>query len=78
MANQFLIKNIMADMRGLSACEIMQLQSGCYVSVQLLGYYEKGDIPESTFYYLSNTVLGDDGGSVIEIDTIKLEFFKRR
>lgn len=64
-------------MRGLSACEIMQLQSGCYVGLQLLGYYEKGDIPESTFYYLSNTVLGDDGGSVIEIDTIKLEFFQK-
>ncbi|MGJ1436088.1 hypothetical protein [Sphingobacterium siyangense] len=77
MTNQFLIKNTMADMRCLSTCEIMLLQSGCYVGVQLLGYYEKGDIPESTFYYLSNTVLGDDGGSVIEIDTIKLEFFQK-
>ncbi|MDR0265074.1 MAG: hypothetical protein LBJ04_17790 [Sphingobacterium sp.] len=77
MTNQLLIKNTMADMRGLSTCEITLLQSGCYVGVQLLGYYEKGDIPEPIVYYLSTTVLNDDGGSVIEVDTIKLEFFKK-
>lgn len=31
----------MADMRGLSICEITLLQSGCYAGVELLGYYEK-------------------------------------
>ncbi|MDR2274865.1 MAG: hypothetical protein LBF27_28410 [Sphingobacterium sp.] len=46
MANQFLVKETMADMRGLSAAEITALQNGTYEGVQLLGYYEKGDTPE--------------------------------
>lgn len=41
MANQFLVKNTMADMRALSAGEITALQNGTYDGVQLLGYYEK-------------------------------------
>jgi hypothetical protein len=45
MANQFLIKETMAAMRGLSAAEITALQNGTYEGVQLLGYYEKGDAP---------------------------------
>ncbi|MDF2853387.1 MAG: hypothetical protein K0S31_4072 [Sphingobacterium multivorum] len=35
----------MADMRNLSACEVVALESGCYSGVELLGYYEKGDTP---------------------------------
>ncbi|WP_312333983.1 hypothetical protein [Sphingobacterium sp.] len=45
ITNQFLIKNSMADMRNLSACEVVALESGCYSGVELLGYYEKGDTP---------------------------------
>lgn len=51
MTNQFLIKNTMADMRSLSACEITLLQSGCYAGVELLGYYEKGDTPAPITYF---------------------------
>jgi|GEM_PF-3260496 len=73
MTSQFLIKNTMADMRGLSACEIMALQSGCYAGVELLGYYEKGDTPAPIIYFLSTTLLDDDGGSIIQTGDIKLE-----
>ncbi|WP_259187552.1 hypothetical protein [Sphingobacterium sp. BIGb0165] len=45
MANQFLVKEIMADMKDLSAAEITALGNGTYNGVQLLGYYEKRDIP---------------------------------
>ncbi|MBB1643045.1 right-handed parallel beta-helix repeat-containing protein [Sphingobacterium sp. UME9] len=75
MTNQFLIKNTMADMRGLSACEITLLQSGCYAGVELLGYYEKGDTPAPIIYYLAPTTPdpgSDNGGSLIEIAGIKL------
>ncbi|GEM_PF-6274697 len=73
MANQFLVKATMAAMRGLSAAEITALQNGTYEGVQLLGYYQKGDTPAPIEYYLSNTSRIDDGGSVVEIQGIKLE-----
>lgn len=73
MTNQFLIKNTMADMRSLSTCEITLLQSGCYAGVELLGYYEKGDTPAPIIYFLSTTLLDDDGGSIIQTGDIKLE-----
>lgn len=55
MANQFLVKETMSAMRGLSTSEITALQSGTYNGVQLLGYYEKGDTPASVIYYTSST-----------------------
>ncbi|KKO89683.1 hypothetical protein AAW12_18940 [Sphingobacterium sp. Ag1] len=73
MANQFLIKNTMADMRNLSACEIVALESGCFPGIELLGYYEKGDTPCPIKYFLSNTVNTDDGGSIVQVQAIKLE-----
>lgn len=75
MANQFLIKNTMADMRGLSASEIASLQgtSPAFAGVELLGYYKKGDTPASIIYFLSSTVKPDNGGEVIEVGGIKLE-----
>ncbi|GAA4180752.1 hypothetical protein [Sphingobacterium ginsenosidimutans] len=73
MANQFLIKDTMVDMRGLSACEILALQSGCCAGVELLGYYEKGDTPTPIIYSLSTTLLADNGGSIVETGGIKLE-----
>ncbi|WP_312336678.1 hypothetical protein [Sphingobacterium sp.] len=70
--NQFLIKNSMADMRNLSACEVVALESGCYSGVELLGYYEKGDTPYPVQYIVSQESLLDDGGSFIVSGTIKL------
>ncbi|MGB3063369.1 right-handed parallel beta-helix repeat-containing protein [Sphingobacterium thalpophilum] len=72
MANQFLVKETMAAMRGLSATEITALQNGSYDGVQLLGYYEKGDTPAPIIYYLSDSVESDNGGSVVSVDGIKL------
>lgn len=72
MANQFLIKNTMADMRALSAAEITALQNETYSGVQLLGYYQVGDTPSSIVYYPLNTNDPDDGGSIIHANGIKL------
>jgi len=70
MANQFLVKETMAAMRGLTAAEITALQNGTYDGVQLLGYYKKGDTPASIIYYYVNPLTDpdpgqDDGGSII-------------
>ena len=75
MANQFLVKNTMADMRGLSASEIASLQgtTPTYAGVELLGYYEKGDTQAPIIYYLSTTADPDDEGSIIEVGGIKLQ-----
>ncbi|QQD12280.1 hypothetical protein [Sphingobacterium sp. UDSM-2020] len=75
MANQFLIKNTMVDMRNLSASEIASLQgtNPTYAGVELFGYYEKGDTPAPILYYLSDTIATDDGGSVIDGVGYKLE-----
>lgn len=72
MANQFLVKETMSAMRGLSTSEITALQSGTYNGVQLLGYYEKGDTPASVIYYTSSTPAMDDGGSTIVISSLTL------
>jgi len=47
MANQFLIKNTMQDMRNLSTVKIDGLEGNkpIYEEVQVLGYYEKGNTP---------------------------------
>ncbi len=73
MANQFLVKETMADMKALSTAEITALQNGTYHGVQLLGYYEKGDLPYPMHYYESTTSESDDGGSVITLGLIKLQ-----
>lgn len=74
MANQFLIKNKMADMRGLSASEILSLQgtTPTYAGVELLGYYEKGDTPAPIIYYPSTTADPDNGGGIIKIGDLSL------
>lgn len=70
---QVLQKNTMSEMRAMSGLEIFLLQIGYYNSVQLNGYYEDGDTPNSIQYFLSNTTEDDDGGSVIQVSEIKLE-----
>ncbi|WP_286856432.1 MULTISPECIES: right-handed parallel beta-helix repeat-containing protein [Sphingobacterium] len=75
MANQFLVKETMAAMRGLSATEITGLQTGTYEGIQLLGYYAQGDTPAPIIYYLAPTTPDpgpDDGGSVILVVGAKL------
>jgi len=77
MANQFLIKDTMQDMRNLSAVEIDGLNGNnpIYAGVKLLGYYEKGDTPAPIIYYLAPIVPDpgpDDGGSVIIVNSTKL------
>lgn len=78
MANQFLIKKTMQEMKELSADEIAGLKGNVpiYSGVKLLGYYEKGDTPAPIVYYLapSDTDPGaDNGGSIIEVGDIKLQ-----
>ncbi|MDF2517649.1 MAG: hypothetical protein K0R59_2945 [Sphingobacterium sp.] len=73
MANQFLIKNTMADMQTLSAAEVTALTNGTYSGVQLLGYYQAGDTPAPIEYFLSTTNGSDNGGSIIATGGIKLE-----
>lgn len=74
MANQFLIKNKMVDLRELSASEVASLQgeTPTYAGVELLGYYEKGDTSASIIYYPSTTLDPDDGGSIIKIGDLSL------
>ncbi|WP_333578095.1 right-handed parallel beta-helix repeat-containing protein [Sphingobacterium sp.] len=73
MANQLLIKNTMADMRNLCACELTELQDGYYSGIQLLGYYQAGDTPNPINYYLSSDTGNDDGGSLIVLSEIVLK-----
>ncbi len=75
MANQFLVKETRAAIRGLSAVEITGLQTGTYEGIQLLGYYVQGDTPAPIIYYLVPTTHDpgpDDGGSVIDVSGNKL------
>lgn len=75
MANQFLVKNTMADMRGLSVSEIASLQctNPIYAGVELLGYYEKGDTPAPIKYYVDEiNSRPDDGGNIIIVNGMRL------
>ncbi|WP_223583030.1 hypothetical protein [Sphingobacterium sp. GVS05A] len=75
MANQFLVKETMVAMQGLSATEITALQNGTYEGVQLLGYYQKGDTPAPIIYHYVDPLddpRPEDGGSVIVASSIKL------
>lgn len=69
---EFIEKDTMADMRSLSSREIWALENNYFKGVKLNGYYTKNDTPASIIYYISSTSEIDDGGSVIEINTIKL------
>ena len=70
---EFIEKDTMAEMRALSSREIWALENGYYKGVKLNGYYAKNDTPAPIEYYLSDTSESDDGGSVIELGSIKLE-----
>ncbi|MGF7028408.1 hypothetical protein [Sphingobacterium sp. HSC-15S19] len=77
MANQFLIKNTMQEMKALDSTEIDGLEGNnpIYAGVQLLGYHQKGDTPAPIIYHLVpvNQDPGpEDGGSIINVGTRKL------
>ena len=61
-------------LRELSSTEILLLKMKYYKGVKANGYYKNGDTPESIEYYLSSTSSTDNGGSVIEVGDIKLEY----
>lgn len=70
----FLEKDNMAQMRTLSSTEMLLLRMGYYKGVNLSGYYAKGDTPAPIHYEVSNDgLLEDDGGSVIEVGSLKLK-----
>ena len=71
--DKFLEKDTMLDMRNISNTEILLLKMGYYKGVKLNGYYVKGDTPAPIEYYLSDMEDEDDGGSVIDVSSIKLE-----
>ncbi|QIH34803.1 hypothetical protein [Sphingobacterium sp. DR205] len=80
MANQFLIKETMADMKDLSVAEIDGLKGDnrTYAGVQLLGYYERGDTPAPIIYRyvdLQNEPDpgADNGGSIVKFNGVILE-----
>lgn len=69
----FLEKDTVAQLRDLSATEVLLLKMGYYKGVTLNGYYNEGDTPAPIQYYLSDTVKPDDGGSVFSVGGIKLK-----
>lgn len=69
----FLEKDTVAQLRALSPLEILFLRGGVYKGVKLNGYYQAGDTPAPIEYLLSTTSEEDDGGSVFEVGSIKLE-----
>ncbi|MGO1787155.1 MAG: hypothetical protein ACTHZ7_08770 [Sphingobacterium sp.] len=75
MANQFIIKDTMSDMRDMVTKDFESLEGAEpeYAGVLLLGYYKKEDTPAPIIYNLSETIEDDDGGSIIDIDGFKLE-----
>lgn len=69
----FLEKDTVAQLRDMSAVEILLLRMGYYKGVTLNGYYNANDTPSPIQYHLSDTEEEDDGGSVFEVGGVKLE-----
>lgn len=66
---QVLEKDTMESMRALSATELFLLKINYYTHIQLNGYYEKGDTPRSIkYYYDQESIVDDNGGSIVEVD----------
>lgn len=62
------------DLRELPEAYLKGLVNGTYKAVDVLGYYEKADTRYDFIrYYLSETLLTDDGGSVIDVGIYKFE-----
>lgn len=68
----FLEKDTMAEMRALSEVEVLLLKMEYYKGVNLNGYYTRGDLDSVVQYFYSDTIVEDDGGSVINFGTFTL------
>lgn len=73
MANQFIIKNTLADIMTLPAAELTALTNGTYDGLLLLGYHQANDTPHPINYFISNTAEQDNAGSVNAVGGKKLE-----
>lgn len=71
--DSMVVVNTIAEFRLLPQSILDRLESGQLKGVTVLGYYTKGDTPLPIDYYLSDTTSLDDGGSVIEVGSVKLE-----
>lgn len=70
-----LIKKTLIDFRDISKTEVLLLKMGVYKSVELQGYYIKGDTPNPILYFLSETIETDNSGDIIEVDGVKFKSF---
>lgn len=70
--NEYLEKDIMAEMKSLSNTEVLLLKMKTYKGVRLSGYYTKGDTPNPIHYYVSGSTEPDDDGSLVTVGTIRL------
>lgn len=70
---EFIEKDTMSQFRNISSREIWAIQNGYYKGVKLNGYYSEGDTPTPIEYYITDTSIEDDGGSVIEVGDVKFE-----
>lgn len=70
---EFLVADNVEELRNITPQVASLLTNGTYKGVTLLGYYTPGDTPAPINYYLSDTTVEDDGGSVFEVGGIKLE-----
>lgn len=68
----FLEKDTVAQLRAMSAVEILLLKMGYYKGVKLNGYHEKGDIPKPEEFKIFTTVEDESSATVVEVSDIKL------
>lgn len=61
-----LIKENIEDLKNISETEILLLKMGVYKSVEVQGYFERGDTPKPINYYLSESIQNDNGGNRID------------
>lgn len=70
----YLEKETMVQLRALSSVEVLLLKMGYFKGVKLNGYYTGGDMGESIVYYISETTLPDNGGSILGVGGLKFEY----
>ncbi|HWL22301.1 MAG TPA: right-handed parallel beta-helix repeat-containing protein [Ureibacillus sp.] len=70
---EFLVADNIQEVRNITPDVASLLVNGTYKGVTVLGYDEPNDTPSPINYYVSDTLLSDNGGSVLEGGGIKLE-----
>lgn len=68
----FLELDSIQQLRDITTYNQYLVRIGYYKGVTLNGYYAKNDTPRPIQYFISNTLLPDDGGSVFDIAGLKL------